>query len=75
MLDKELLQIFISVVDTKLFKTGIKKTPINKLLNFKNIQHEKITSNSFFVALSPKSTGMVMTGRLVHLTTLFPGQA
>ena len=28
-----------------------------------------------FVALSPKSTAMVMAGQSVHLTTLFPGQA
>ena len=28
-----------------------------------------------FVALRPKSTGMVIAGRSVHLTTLFPGQA
>ena len=28
-----------------------------------------------FVALRPKSTAMVMAGRLVHLTTLFPEQA
>ena len=28
-----------------------------------------------FVALRPKSTAMEMTGRSVHLTTLFPGQA
>ena len=28
-----------------------------------------------FVALRPKSTAMVNAGRLVHLTTLFPGQA
>ena len=26
-------------------------------------------------ALRPKSTAMVMAGRSVHLTTLFPGQA
>ena len=26
-----------------------------------------------FVALRPKSTAMVMAGRSVHLTTLFPG--
>ena len=30
---------------------------------------------SCFVALRPKSTAMVMAGRSVHLTTLFPGQA
>ena len=28
-----------------------------------------------FVAYHPKSTAMVMAGRSVHLTTLFPGQA
>ena len=28
-----------------------------------------------FVALRPKSTAMVMAGRLVHLATLFPVQA
>ena len=28
-----------------------------------------------FVALRPRSTAMVMAGRSVHLTTLFPGQA
>ena len=36
----------------------------------------KIPSNFFvFVALRPKSTAMVIAGRSVHLTTLFPGQA
>ena len=28
-----------------------------------------------FAALRPKSTAMVIAGRSVHLTTLFPGQA
>ena len=28
-----------------------------------------------FVALRSKSTAMVMAGRSVHLTTIFPGQA
>ena len=28
-----------------------------------------------FVALRPKSTAMVIAGRSVQLTTLFPGQA
>ena len=28
-----------------------------------------------FDALRPKSAAMVMAGRSVHLTTLFPGQA
>ena len=29
----------------------------------------------WFVALHPKLTAMVMAGRSVHLTTIFPGQA
>ena len=29
----------------------------------------------FFVALRPMSTAVVIAGRSVHLTTLFPGQA
>ena len=29
----------------------------------------------FFVALRPMSTAMVIAGRSVHITTLFPGQA
>ena len=29
----------------------------------------------FFVALRPMSTAMVIAGRSVHLTALFPGQA
>ena len=29
----------------------------------------------FLFALRPKSTAMVMAGRSVHITTLFPGQA
>ena len=28
-----------------------------------------------FLALRPKSTALVIAGRSVHLTTLFPGQA
>ena len=28
-----------------------------------------------FVALRPKSTAMVIAGRSIHLTTLYPGQA
>ena len=28
-----------------------------------------------FVALRPKSTALIMAGRSVHLTILFPGQA
>ena len=34
-----------------------------------------VTSLVGFVALRPKSTAMVIAGRSIHLTTLFPGQA
>ena len=45
------------------------------------IKHEPATFGVLFVlfvcfvALRPKSTAMVIAGRSVHLTTLFPGQA
>ena len=46
----------------------------------KSLAQEKFKSNLVgwlfgFVALCPKSTAMVIAGRSVHLTTLFPGQA
>ena len=38
--------------------------------------HQSVTSLFVcLVALRPKSTAMVIAGRSVHLTTLFPGQA
>ena len=42
-----------------------------------NMMINLITDHIFacFVALHPKSTAMVMGGRSVHLTTLFPVQA
>ena len=36
---------------------------------------EKVKCLFVFVALRPMSTAMVIAGRSVHLTTLFPGQA
>ena len=55
----------------------------NELNNFNNtearmldyIYHMTLFFVVGFVALRPKSTAMVMAGRSVHLTTLFPGQA
>ena len=39
-------------------------------------RHHKISADLFcFIALRTKSTAMVIAGRSVHLTTLFPGQA
>ena len=38
-------------------------------------KHLVLVSLFVFVALRPMSTAMVIAGRLVHLTTLFPGQA
>ena len=39
------------------------------------IFHAKVGWLVGFVALRPKSTAMVIAGRSVHHTTLFPGQA
>ena len=52
----------------------------NKKINFSLIctlicRSERKDFFVCFVALRPKSTAMVMAGRSVHLTTLFPGQA
>ena len=41
----------------------------------KSLPLEKLFWLVGFVALRPKSTAMVIAGRSVHLTTLFPGQA
>ena len=48
------------------------------LLSVRNDKMSKVKSVGWlvgFVALRPKSTAMVIAGRSVHLTTLFPGQA
>ena len=46
-------------------------------LKFRIIENIKLMIGLFvcFVALRPMSTAMVIAGRSVHLTTLFPGQA
>ena len=61
-------------------RKGGEKTISRSWLTYYN--HEDIRwftryARSFvcFVALRPKSTAMVIAGRSVHLTTLFPGQA
>ena len=53
------------------------------MTNWKVIQFQRQVNASlliclfvcFFIALRPKSTSMIMAGRSVQLTTLFPGQA
>ena len=59
---------------------------LDDILNINNVYFDNMVSQIYpselqlsnvclFVALRPKSTAMVMAGRSVHLTTLFPGQA
>ena len=43
--------------------------------NSKSRQSDQVGWLVGVVALRPKSTAMVIAGRSVHLTTLFPGQA
>ena len=45
------------------------------VLNFVITGHLMFVCLFVFVALRPMSTAMVIAGRSVHLTTLFPGQA
>ena len=51
---------FLSILDFFLFKIGSMALSVCLFV---------------FGALRPKSTAMVIAGRSVHLTTLFPGQA
>ena len=65
---------------TKFHKILIKSIRLREQMSFKMMHFHKqraITLESFvcFVALRPKSTAMVIAGRSIHLTTLFPGQA
>ena len=46
-----------------------------KLGWYRRTEHFGMFCLFVFVALRPKSTAMVIAGRSVHLTTLFPGQA
>ena len=59
---------------------------LDDILNINNVYFDNMVSQIYpselqlsnvclFVALRPKSKAMVMVGRSVHLTTLFPGQA
>ena len=59
---------------------------LDDILNINNVNFDNMVSQIYpselqlsnvclFVALRPKSTAMVMAGRSVQLTTLFPGQA
>ena len=67
---------------TRFHKLNKAKLPSNGRLNrrFYNKTEYEIEKDSYkcllvFVVLRPKSTAMVIAGRSVHLTTLFPGQA
>ena len=60
--------------------THIKGRQLDQAMIASLFQRERILSFIFFfcfffVALRPMSTAMVIAGRSVHLTTLFPGQA
>ena len=71
---------------TKFHKTLIKSIRLRERTSFKTMNFHKqraITAENIMqygwlvglIALCPKSTAMVIAGRSVHLTTLFPGQA
>ena len=58
-----------------------KKLDISKTITARSCKLGQLIENNeyilfvCFVALRPKSTAMVIAGRSVYLTTLFPGQA
>ena len=65
------------------YEDGIEKS-VHRDHRLSSLENPRILMNGWtdrwmvcfvcFVALRPKSTAMVMGGRSVHLTTLFPGQ-
>ena len=64
-----LLQVGLyRVLDARFFQSALRN---------KHLYHGPLFVCLFvcYVALHPKSTAMVMAGRSVHQTTLFPGQA
>ena len=68
-------------VDNLCKRIGQNKVQQNISLIFPNLNLNQLFFDALleflfvcFVALRPKSTAMVIAGRSVHLTTLFPGQ-
>ena len=59
------------------FQTDFQESFIMFFVNLVCLEFCKEARDLFvcFVALRPKSTAMVIAGRSVHLTTIFPGQA
>ena len=49
--------------------------PVTEMVTGLDLEEWQINLFVCFVALRPKSTAMVIAGRSVHQTTLFPGQA
>ena len=67
------MQIYFSLA--RVFLTTV-FTLMYKRIKGQTTKHVQIYCVCFvFVALRPMSTAMVIAGRSVHLTTLFPGQA
>ena len=64
-------QIFLRELSVLGYLFAISSQPLNSVLDSECIRLLFVC----FVALRPKSTAMVIAGRSVHLTTLFPGQA
>ena len=66
------LGVYIEVSQTK---HGIMQKKTSDYMPRVNTKLVNCSLNFVFVCLRPKSTAMVIAGRSVHLTTLFPGQA
>ena len=71
--------LFRQIWGKYIIKIGKRSTKIHEIGKINAIFELGMTpiigSLFVFVALRPKSTAMVITGRSVHLTTFFPGQA
>ena len=67
-----MLKLSMSIMFT-IFDVSMKEKRVYGSLCFELLPQQMILF--VFVALHPMSTAMVIAGRSVHLTTLFPGQA
>ena len=73
-LDCMMYLITINLKLIKLYLNNINKVKLSYLLGILLVLWY-VEFVCLFVALRPMSTAMVIAGRSVHLTTLFPGQA
>ena len=70
--EHKIVNIFLPIVFNNCFVCSKEPSQLDGSFEY---PLDKFVCLFVFVALRPMSTAMVIAGRSVHLTTLFPGQA